>query len=45
MRRFFVAIVMIIIAMGLANSLPVILNLHEDVIMTTRVYMDYVFNS
>ncbi|CAO4360780.1 unnamed protein product [Caenorhabditis nigoni] len=45
MRRFFISIIAIIIAMGLANSLPVILNLEEDVIMTIRVYMDYIFHS
>ncbi|EFO84664.1 hypothetical protein CRE_03805 [Caenorhabditis remanei] len=45
MRRFFISIIAIIIAMGLANSLPVILNLDEDIIMTIRVYMDYIFHS
>ncbi|CAI2306013.1 unnamed protein product [Caenorhabditis sp. 36 PRJEB53466] len=45
MRRFFMSIISFIIAMGLANSLPVILNLDENVIMTTRVYMDYIFHS
>ncbi|CAB03517.2 Serpentine Receptor, class E (Epsilon) [Caenorhabditis elegans] len=45
MRRFFISIILIIIAMGLGNSLPVILNLNEDIILTVRVYMDYVFHS
>ncbi|EGT33409.1 hypothetical protein CAEBREN_25307 [Caenorhabditis brenneri] len=45
MRRFFISIIAIIIAMGLANSLPVILSLDEDIIMTIRVYMDYIFHS
>uniref|UniRef100_A0A8R1E0Q2 Uncharacterized protein n=1 Tax=Caenorhabditis japonica TaxID=281687 RepID=A0A8R1E0Q2_CAEJA len=45
MRRFFMTIIAIIIAMGLTNSIPVIFKMDEDVIMTTRVYMDYIVHS
>lgn len=45
MRRFFLAIICFIMSMGLAHSLPVILNFDEHVIMSIRVYMDYIFHS
>ncbi|CAB04306.1 Serpentine Receptor, class E (Epsilon) [Caenorhabditis elegans] len=45
MRQFFISIIVIIIAMGLANYLPILLKLDEDTILTVRTYMDYIFHS
>ncbi|CAI5439074.1 unnamed protein product [Caenorhabditis angaria] len=45
MRRFFLSIIGFIVVMGLANSIPVLMNMSAYVILIVRQYLDFIFHS